>query len=557
MKLPGLKKEISGQRHSSGAGGIDGREGQKRLPGELVEMYASHNSVEKGKVITVTYGLSGRPKILDYDLKRLVTIGGVMTCLTRGTILRVDDGVLRHMSGLTLLFISVAIIMWASLEDLKDVDTKSLENLADYMNGFCPFVLGLYVSLALTRWWALRVQALGSVFDAVANVSLIVSCVLPNPEHAEVRDLVVKWGMASIFLLVKAARDDLNLADLVDKGILSAGEVEKLQGISPDGQAMVMWAWIMRLSQETFEAARGPRPHAPKLMMVFNQCIAARNGIQTIHTYLKTQLPFAYVHLLTLLVNVNNLVVSVKCGAVFIVAMATNDVQTMGYQFMMLLLVPVLYHGLLSISYVIQDPFGEDVLDFPIAAFVEYVAQCCDAAIVAQDVYPGTPNYASEQDGLVGQATPPAQKKDLEVGELDAEAVGQSAAMTAAVDSIREFTGAVSTELSIIGTQLQKLHQAIAVSEDRRKGDAERLCVALMRQVNPASGSMALGLADAASARQQSSLPKAAARETFGDAEGTSWKDKLARDKDLRKREKAMEWISLAGPTAPKGLSKD
>ena len=32
--------------------------------------------------------------------------------------------------------------------------------------------------------------------------------------------------------------------------------------------------------------------------------------------YLKTQLPFAYVHLLTLLVSLNTQVVSIKCGAV-------------------------------------------------------------------------------------------------------------------------------------------------------------------------------------------------------------------------------------------------
>merc|ERR1719451_66484 len=116
--------------------------------------------------------------------------------------------------------------MWASIEDLENVETQSLEALAEYMNGFCPFVLGLYVSLALTRWWALRVQALGSVFDAVANTALIVSCALPNPEHSAVRDLVVKWGMASIFLLVKAARGDSRDEDLAQKGLLSSQEVE-------------------------------------------------------------------------------------------------------------------------------------------------------------------------------------------------------------------------------------------------------------------------------------------------------------------------------------------
>jgi len=500
-------------------GGIDGREGVKRAPGELVEMYASHNKIEKRTVVTLAYGISGKPKLLEYDLKKLVRYGGVATSLTPGTILRVDDGVLRHMCLLLLLSMTVAIVMWAAVEDLKAVDTKSLENLAEYMNGFCPFVLGLYVSLALARWWALRVQALGSVFDAVANVALIVSCVLPNQEHAQVRDLVVKWGMASIFLLVKAARGDNKDEDLAHKGLLSMKDVECLQGISPDGRAMVMWAWIMRLSQETFESARGPRPHAPKLMMVFNQCIAARNGIQCIHTYLKTQLPFAYVHLLTLLVNVNNIVVSVKCGAVFIVAMANDDPQTMGYQFLMLMLVPVLYHGLLSISYVIQDPFGEDMLDFPVAAFVEYVAQCCDAAIVAQEVYPGTPGLSNAQMDSA-QAASGAQKGDLEAGEVDADAVGQQSAMTAAVDSIREFTGAVSTELNIIGTQLKTLHEAVATSETRRRDDAERLCTALLGQVNPQ-------LADALAARSLSGRGNAAVQEPLSPM--PPWKAKLRR----------------------------
>merc|ERR1719329_51152 len=248
---------------------------------------------------------------------------------------------------------------------------------------------------------------------------------------------------------------------------------------------MVMWAWIMRLTQETFESARGPRPHAPKLMLIFNQCMSARNGIQCIHTYLKTQLPFAYVHLLTLLVNVNNIVVSVKCGAVFTVALSNGDIQTCGYQFLMLVLVPVLYHGLLSISYVIQDPFGEDVLDFPIAAFVEYVAQCCDAAIVAQEVYPGVPGFTEESQIAMAAAARGGQDGDLEAGEVDADAVGQQSAMAAAVDSIREFTGAVSTELSIIGGQLKQLHEAVETSEVRRKYDAERLCKAMMLQSNP------------------------------------------------------------------------
>lgn len=475
--------------------GLTGHEGLPRRAGELVEMYSSHSHVQKHKVVTIAYGISGVPKLLEYDLKHLVRYGGIATAFIRGTILRLDDGVLKHMGVLLVLATAVACIMWSGIEDLENVDTTSLEKLADYMNGFCPFVLGLYVSLALSRWWALRVQALGSVFDSVANCAMITACVLPGPEHRVVRDYVVKWGLASIFLLVKGARGSKECSDMAKKGLLSENEVDALKDVSENGRAMVMWSWIMRLAQETFESARGPRPHAPKLMLIFNQCISARDGIQTIHTYLQTQLPFAYVHLLTLLVNVNNLVISIKCGAVFIVALAKDDHQTMAYQVLMFLLVPVLYHGLLSISYVIHDPFGEDMLDFPIAAFVEYVAQCCDAVLVAQDNYPGTPSaeLGGEDAAIVlspsvkaGRGSTVAgapQQADVEEGEEDFDALGTDAALRAAVDSIREFTGAVSTELSIIGSQLRQLHDAVTGSEARRMNDAERLANSLLKQV--------------------------------------------------------------------------
>eukprot|EP00746_Dinoflagellata_sp_MGD_P133433 gnl/MRDRNA2_/MRDRNA2_67121_c0_seq1.p1 gnl/MRDRNA2_/MRDRNA2_67121_c0~~gnl/MRDRNA2_/MRDRNA2_67121_c0_seq1.p1 ORF type:complete len:173 (+),score=21.67 gnl/MRDRNA2_/MRDRNA2_67121_c0_seq1:26-520(+) len=59
------------------------------------------------------------------------------------------------------------------------------------------------------------------------------------------------------------------------------------------------------------------------------------------------------------------------------------------YEIFMLFGYTVLLQGLLALSYVIQDPFGEDMLDFPIAAFTEYVADCCDSALVSQATFPG------------------------------------------------------------------------------------------------------------------------------------------------------------------------
>merc|ERR1719316_1241059 len=109
-----------------------------------------------------------------------------------------------------------------------------------------------------------------------------------------------------------------------------------------------------------------------KFRDVAAQAILARNGISIIWTYLRTQLPFAYVHLVTFLVNLNNLVVAVKCGMVLSMAIKATAWSQCVNQVLFLFIVPPLYQGLLGISHVIHDPFGEDLLDFPVMAFQEY-----------------------------------------------------------------------------------------------------------------------------------------------------------------------------------------
>ena len=101
-------------------------------------------------------------------------------------------------------------------------------------------------------------------------------------------------------------------------GLLTDEEREYLESVPGLFQrCMVLWAWIMRLCSCAFKEAGTP---PPAVSAVRSLCIEARNGVQTIHTYLHTQLPFAYVHLITFLVNMNCLVISVKSGISF----ATN-----------------------------------------------------------------------------------------------------------------------------------------------------------------------------------------------------------------------------------------
>lgn len=214
---------------------------------------------------------------------------------------------------------------------------------------------------------------------------MILSCTIPGEEFARAREQVEKLGMASIMLLLMAARGKDDTDSLASDGLLTAEEVKALEGVGPFQRAATMWVWILRLMDEAFKLVKAP---APRFAALMSRAMQARDGIQTIHTYLETQLPFAYVHLITLLVNLQNVVISVKAGVVFAVARADGDTQRMANQIFMCILVCVIYQGLLIISYVVHDPFGEDLLDFPVVAYTQYVAMSCSAMEKAQGTAP-------------------------------------------------------------------------------------------------------------------------------------------------------------------------
>merc|ERR1712146_729144 len=68
-----------------------------------------------------------------------------------------------------------------------------------------------------------------------------------------------------------------------------------------------------------------------------------------------------------------------KCGILFVVSIKDKSYAQAATEVVFLAVMPLLYQGLLSISYMIHDPFGEDLLDFPIMAFQEYANTQCVA----------------------------------------------------------------------------------------------------------------------------------------------------------------------------------
>lgn len=401
----------------------------------ILEHYqAQHDDEVTRWMINMTRGISGRLKILWYDVKVLVQWGGFMTSLLDGTILTFDGNNASFLACLVFCFTVVFLVVQGSVaqDDVDTIETESIEMLASVMNQVVPFVLSLYLSVGLTRWWYMRYFGLGRLFCSIVNVCMMVACVLPGERHQPVRTLVTKWCMASVYLLVKATRNQSRVIDMQLKGLLSEADAKAMEDLDSYSRPMVCWGWVVRVCQESLQEANGPMPYSVQYARICELCGEARDSIDNISMFLQTQLPFVYVHLITLLVDVNNVLFILKCGVISAVAFMSEDYQRLSAEILTCTCVPILYRGLLSISYVIHDPFGEEILDFPVGGYAAYVADCVSDVIKAQERFPGVPEevYKSTRASIVRRSPleeqPPEEEgdgpKSLEqiVAELEA-----------------------------------------------------------------------------------------------------------------------------------------
>merc|ERR1712008_406050 len=149
------------------------------------------------------------------------------------------------------------------------------------------------------------------------------------------------------------------------------------------------------------------RSSAPLSNQCLGECIKAREGMALIIAHLDTQLPFAYVHLICLLVNLQNVVFAIQSGMHCSISYAKGETGSVIQQVVSCLLIGVIYQAIFGITYVILDPFGDDAMDFPQAVFTAYNATLVDAVLKAQQPCP-----VVVQDGRLVQPRPRKHRKN-------------------------------------------------------------------------------------------------------------------------------------------------
>merc|ERR1719326_2408958 len=158
------------------------------------------------------------------------------------------------------------------------------------------------------------------------------------------------------------------LQKLVELSLLS--EDEKMILAERQHHATTLWCWIQALCVEVLEMCKVPPPN---VNMLYQEVRHAMAGIHAVKYYLHTQLPFPYVHMITLLVNLNSLVISTVAGVQAAIGLDKGRWAVACCNAFKVFMLPVLYQGLLQICVFLSDPLGDDIIDFPIRQYQKEV----------------------------------------------------------------------------------------------------------------------------------------------------------------------------------------
>jgi hypothetical protein len=207
---------------------------------------------------------------------------------------------------------------------------------------------------------------------AASNTLSFLSLAFKGEEAEETQQKLLRYCLLSQALLFKQARNDQQLADLCttkvvcgksERLLLTDNELRKLEGgVRGGSRAEAVWVWILLLVLSADSTATIP---AVVLSEVITCCKDARAAIQRTNTYLDTQLPIAYVHIICFFTKFDMLVIALQSGYLSAYGVANGEWFYAIFYSVFLLVVPLMLQAILDLHKKLRNPFALQSLGFP------------------------------------------------------------------------------------------------------------------------------------------------------------------------------------------------
>lgn len=350
--------------------------------------------------------LAGRKvpwKAVSYDPHKLGTWSAFL--MLKGTVFY-DAGIWYNMLRLGMVAVVSGGALLLMVPDPEKLDVKKFHEAVNFIKVFIAFMLGLYLNSCLTRWWSI-VSAMTDLFLSIKKVVWTLnSCGV----GVDVRDRVRKFMVLSCYLLEyeiatvwSEATDDAQVQKwattcetCLAKGVLTETQQRVLETrVHWRNRASAVWSWVAVSLQDIKSVS------PPMMTRIMHECNESIEQLKKIKTYTTLQLPFAYAHMLAVLVQMNNILLAIACGLTCAVSLgeayhqsrailkgegaATEHyaalytaVQVLMVHLLSLIVEPILYQAFLVIAATLSDPFSSDSYGLPMLSYIEEMDDSLD-----------------------------------------------------------------------------------------------------------------------------------------------------------------------------------
>eukprot|EP00949_MAST-11_sp_MAST-11-sp1_P004663 g4663.t1 len=288
-----------------------------------------------------------------------------------------------------LLLGSFSLSIWAYGTVSRSFDKLSvapLDKSLTFMNGLCTFILSLFISLTLARWWAVRKECVGELWNCATEISILASSYLSEgKEKAKLRDRLIRYSLLSHALIFQQARGRLNSTfsaqdyeSMLRDGLVTDAEVVALSKVAVKAEAP--WVWSFQLVSDAVE--RGLLPAALRYDF-HSRILRGEKAVNLTFAYVNTNLPLIYVQLVVLLVKLTMIMWSLKTGITMAKAFDDQNVDTGEADIFPALInqlvMPVVYQSALELHRKLHNPFLEHSSGLPEHTFQSAMRkQCAD-----------------------------------------------------------------------------------------------------------------------------------------------------------------------------------
>lgn len=309
--------------------------------------------------------------------------------------------VLNLTKFIVLITVVVALVfIIGDMTNLLTIDSSLVAqsaNIFAYFSGLAGFLFGFFIFNNLALFNHVKNICVGGFWSNYLDLMILTGVWFPGKDHKTkaFKESVVRWGMATFFVMCGAADPDRSEEDVVKQAV-GRGLLTKEEGATlthMGGHPEVPLLWVI----DAFKPMLVSLPGAGvKAGTVNAKIMAMRKGasgalVAVSHAGLQ---PLPLVHLMALLVKLQLFLLAAKEG-IFIADVvqggSSGKIPQILFAVLMVVVTPIVLQGLLEFVIQIRNPFGSDWVDFPTTMFFSSMRDEMYAMVAIGEDMPSMP----------------------------------------------------------------------------------------------------------------------------------------------------------------------